>query len=59
MLDNVVKLRGGYLCVLGLRFLVPQDVAASLVPAVVAAAICHCDDVAASLWPAVAGSLIS
>ena len=59
MLDNVVKLRGGYLCVLGLWFLVPQDVAASLVPAVVEAAICHCDDVAASLGPAVAGSLMS
>ena len=33
-----MKLRGGYLCVLGLWFLVPLDVAASLVPAVVAAA---------------------
>ena len=30
------------------------DVAASLVPAVVAAAICHCEDVAASLAPTVA-----
>ena len=49
-----MKLRGGYLCVLGLWFLVPQDVAASLVPAVVAAAICHCEDVAASLVPTVA-----
>ena len=54
-----MKLRGGYLCVLGLWFLVPLDVAASFVPALVAAAICHCDDVAASLWPAVAGSLMS
>ena len=54
VLDNVVKLRGGYLCILGLWFLVPQDVAAFTRAQLllVAAIKCHCDDVAASLWPA-------
>ena len=51
-------LRDGCLHVLGLRFVVLHDVAASLALTVAAAAICFEPDVAASLVPAVAGAAI-
>ena len=46
--------RDGFFCVLGLRFALPCGVAASLWPAVAAAAICLNKDVAASMLPTVA-----
>ena len=52
-------LRGGYLNVLGLRFALLHDVAASMVLTVAAAAIYSDLDVAASFWPAVAAVALS
>ena len=51
-----VKLRGGYLHVLGLRFALLQDPALSMVLTVAAAAINSELDVAASFWQTVAAA---
>ena len=53
-----MELRGGYLSVLGLRFALLCDVAASMVLAVAAAAIHSELDVAASFWLAVAAAAL-